>query len=50
MRLLDPKFRYTNSASTDIRRLFDRVQPGWNQKPRKKRMPQNVTQIRKAKA
>lgn len=25
-------FDYRNAASTDIRRTFDRVRPGWNKK------------------
>jgi len=54
MRILDSRFKYINAAGTDIRKLFDRVQPGWNRKrakvkPRKARLPDNVRKLETAK-
>lgn len=47
MNILDSRFKYTNAAATDIRKLFDRIQPGWNKttvklKARRARLPDNV--------
>ncbi len=50
MRILDPRFKYVNAAATDIRKLFDRVQPGWNKKHpgstlRRETLPDNVRKL-----
>lgn len=35
--ILDRRFKYTNAASTDIRKRFEAIDPNWNKNPRKVR-------------
>lgn len=37
MNILDRSFQYTPAVATDLRALFDRVQPGWNKRPKPKK-------------
>lgn len=48
MSILDPRFKYTNSAATDIRKLFARVRKELAQQKPKDPSPTNVRQMKKA--
>ncbi len=50
MNICDSRFKYVNAAATDIRKLFDRVQPGWNKRHpgralRRETLPDNVRKL-----